>query len=135
MKAINAYIADKAASKDEPETPAETKARLQSAAAASRWSGKPTGAQLGLLINQLNDILGSDEACRLFLAWLFDYPTKGFSRADLTGPMVVAVLDELAPEKLADNTYIPTNEKAVEAFRLMLRQAQKDSGQTDMFED
>jgi hypothetical protein len=133
VAAIESYIAGKIESSGEPETPAEIKARLQSVADASRWSGKPTDAQRGLLIGQLNDILGSDEACKLFLAWLFDYPTKEFSRTMLTGPQVVAVLDELAPEKLEDKTYISTNEKAVEAFRLMHRQAQLDSGQMDMF--
>jgi len=131
MAAINTYIAGKVGD-GEPETLADVKARLQAATHSKQWSGKPTDAQRGLLIGQLTDILGSDEACKLFLAWLFDYPTQDFSRTMLSGPEVVAVLDELEPEKQEGGKYVATNDGAVEAFQLMLRQARIDSGQTEM---
>jgi len=131
IDAIHAYIAGKAEG-SKPETLAETKARLSEAAASSQWSGKPTDAQRGLLIGQLNEILGNDDDAKLLLAWLFGYDTVGFSRSMLSGPQVVAVLDELAPQKLDDKHYTPTNAKAVETFKLMLRQARLDTGQQEM---
>jgi|GEM_PF-4699309 len=129
--AIEAYIISKIKGVGEPETPADVKTRLKQAATDSQCSGKPTDAQRGLLIGQLTDVLGSDDATKLFLAWLYDYPTVGFSRTMLSGPEVVAVLDELAPQKLDGKTYVPTNEKAVEVFKLMVRQAMIDKGQQE----
>jgi len=117
---------------DEPETPMNVKARLQAAADLSGWFGKPTDAQRGLLIGVLNEVLGNDEQVKFLLAWLFDYTTEGFSRSMLKGPEVVAVLDELAPEKVDGKKYEPTNSRAVESFKLMLRQAHIDTGQTEM---
>ncbi len=114
------------------DTALNTKARLQAATLNNQWSGKPTKGQLGLIVGQLKLILGSDDDAKLFLAWLFDYPTKDFSRSMLKGPEVVAVLNEIAPEKLDGKKYTPTNAEAVEAFKLMLHQARTDSGQMEM---
>ncbi|MFH1485598.1 MAG: ATP-binding protein [Chloroflexota bacterium] len=132
IAAIEAYITEKAAGNSEPSSPETLKARLKAAASKSQWGGKPTDAQRGLLIGQTEMILGGSDNSKLFLSWLFDYETLGFSRSMLKGPEVVAVLDELKPEKLDGEKYVPTNEKAVEAFKLMLRQARLDTGQQEM---
>ena len=94
-------------------------------------TGNPSSAQLGLLNGLFKDIVGEEQR-KLVLAWIFDQPTLDFSTKSLSKAQVEAILDGLDPEKDDAGKYAPTNEKAVEAVKVMLRQARVDSGQMEM---
>jgi len=94
-------------------------------------TGNPSSAQLGLLNGLLKDIVGEEQR-KLVLAWIFDQPTLDFSTKSLSKAQVEAILDGLDPEKDDAGKYAPTNEKAIEAVKVMLRQARVDSGQIEM---